>query len=129
VPKLQAYEKGADECAIASLDKIEAAMGGKIEAAMGGRCRLAQLHQVKRFKSRKADGRVVGVKAAPVAQLQVAKRPMPHADHWATGQISRPCRFVTRQLMLVPRRAVSHATIRLAALSRHTLLYRVVGTF
>jgi hypothetical protein len=39
------------------------------------------------------------------------------------------CRFVTRQLMLVPRGAVSHATIRLAALSRYTLLYRVVSAF
>src|SRR5271170_515978 len=28
---------------------------------------------------------MVGLKATPIAQLQDAKRPMPHADHWATG--------------------------------------------
>jgi hypothetical protein len=67
-------------------------------------------------------------KDALVARLQDAKRRIHHSDHWAQGQMPRPRRFVTRQLM-VPCRAVSHATIRLAALRRDTLPYRVVSAF
>jgi hypothetical protein len=99
------------------------------ELQWGGRCRLAQLHQVKQFKSREADGCAVGSKPLPLLSYETPSDPCHTPIIGRQGQISRPCRFVTRQLMLVPRRAVSHATICLAALSRYTLLYRVVSAF
>jgi hypothetical protein len=55
--------------------------------------------------------------------------PMLTSGLWRQGQISRPCRFVTRQLMLVHRRAIPHATLCPGVLGRYTLRYRIVGAF
>ena len=99
------------------------------ELQWGGRCRLAQLHQVKQFKSREADGCAVGSKPLPLLSYETPSDPCHTPIIGRQGQISRPCRFVTRQLVLVPRRTGSQAAIGLAALSRHTLLYRVVSAF